>query len=286
MVVAEYRVRDNTMNVVNRVGKLSLIDLAESEKALATDQRTLRSIEGANINRSLLALSSCINALEHIPYRNSKLTQLLKDSLGGACNTVMIANISPSNLSFGETRTLSIGRVRQMRKYCKFPQLTPIRQNCSSNCKRKTVILVGGGGGIKRLVTRESLRPKEPAAEGELKSLKYRFHSLAPIAEKRSFWDITTANSPSLTSLSGRKTRSHVAEPARTPSMLLQHLLQPVNVVLFSGIVSELYLLFPLGYVCIQLIERAALNPVWMEGKETDATTSSAGFSFLCNRLF
>ncbi|KAI3991795.1 hypothetical protein MKX01_038193 [Papaver californicum] len=107
-VVAEYRVRDAAMNVVNRVGKLSLIDLAGSERALATDQRTLRSLEGANINRSLLALSSCINALvegkKHIPYRNSKLTQLLKDSLGGVCNTVMIANISPSNISFGETQ--------------------------------------------------------------------------------------------------------------------------------------------------------------------------------------
>ncbi|KAK9116003.1 hypothetical protein Sjap_014950 [Stephania japonica] len=107
-VVAEYQVRDSAMSVVIRVGKLSLIDLAGSERALATDQRTLRSIEGANINRSLLALSSCINALvegkKHIPYRNSKLTQLLKDSLGGTCNTVMIANISPSNLSFGETQ--------------------------------------------------------------------------------------------------------------------------------------------------------------------------------------
>lgn len=107
-VVVEYSVKDASMNIVNRVGKLSLIDLAGSERALATDQRTLRSLEGANINRSLLALSSCINALvegkKHIPYRNSKLTQLLKDSLGGACNTVMIANISPSNLSFGETQ--------------------------------------------------------------------------------------------------------------------------------------------------------------------------------------
>ncbi|KAL6842820.1 hypothetical protein ACP4OV_027664 [Aristida adscensionis] len=106
-VIVEYRTMDGG-NIVARVGKLSLIDLAGSERALATDQRTQRSIEGANINRSLLALSSCINALvegkRHIPYRNSKLTQLLKDSLGGACNTVMIANISPSNLSFGETQ--------------------------------------------------------------------------------------------------------------------------------------------------------------------------------------
>uniref|UniRef100_A0ACD5VH59 Uncharacterized protein n=1 Tax=Avena sativa TaxID=4498 RepID=A0ACD5VH59_AVESA len=106
-VVVEYRYMDGA-SVVTRVGKLSLIDLAGSERALATDQRSQRSLEGANINRSLLALSSCINALvegkKHVPYRNSKLTQLLKDSLGGSCNTVMIANISPSNLSFGETQ--------------------------------------------------------------------------------------------------------------------------------------------------------------------------------------
>lgn len=106
-VVVEYRYMDGT-SVVTRVGKLSLIDLAGSERAIATDQRSQRSLEGANINRSLLALSSCINALvegkKHVPYRNSKLTQLLKDSLGGSCNTVMIANISPSNLSFGETQ--------------------------------------------------------------------------------------------------------------------------------------------------------------------------------------
>ncbi|CAM6046476.1 unnamed protein product [Sphagnum compactum] len=105
--IAEYKVPQETGMVV-RAGKLSLIDLAGSERALATDQRTLRSVEGASINRSLLALSSCINALcegkKHIPFRNSKLTQLLKDSLGGSCRTAMIANISPSNFSFGETQ--------------------------------------------------------------------------------------------------------------------------------------------------------------------------------------
>nr|GMC60216.1 kinesin-like protein KIN-8A isoform X1 [Ipomoea batatas] len=107
-VVVEYRFKDDLNNIVYRMGKLSLIDLAGSERALATDPRTLRSLEGANINRSLLALSSCISALvegkKHIPFRNSKLTQLLKDSLGGACNTVMIANISPSSHAFGETQ--------------------------------------------------------------------------------------------------------------------------------------------------------------------------------------
>ncbi|KAF5777225.1 putative plus-end-directed kinesin ATPase [Helianthus annuus] len=96
-VMVEYRVKDEC-NIINRVGKLSLIDLAGSERAHATDQRTLRSLEGANINRSLLALSSCINALvegkKHVPYRNAKLTQRFKDSIGGPCYTVMIADIT------------------------------------------------------------------------------------------------------------------------------------------------------------------------------------------------
>jgi len=124
--LVEYRVRDAAMNIINKMGKLSLIDLAGSERALATDQRSIRSLEGANINRSLLALSSCINALvegkKHIPYRNSKLTQLLKDSLGGSCNTVMIANISPSILSFGENQnTLHwADRAKEIRTKVKF----------------------------------------------------------------------------------------------------------------------------------------------------------------------
>jgi len=93
-----------------RIGKLSLIDLAGSERAAATQNRGARMIEGANINRSLLALGNCINALGEkggkgtfVPYRDSKLTRLLKDSLGGNCRTVMIANISPSLGSFEET---------------------------------------------------------------------------------------------------------------------------------------------------------------------------------------
>lgn len=67
-------------------------------------------MEGAKINRSLLALANCINALGDknkkgffVPYRDSKLTRLLKDSLGGNCKTVMISNISPASSQFEET---------------------------------------------------------------------------------------------------------------------------------------------------------------------------------------
>lgn len=83
------------------VSKLSLIDLAGSERARDTQNRGMRFIEGGNINKSLLALGNCIKALscgrsgEFVPYRDSKLTRLLRDSLGGNCQTVMIANVSP-----------------------------------------------------------------------------------------------------------------------------------------------------------------------------------------------
>lgn len=86
----------------------------------------------------------------------------------------------------------------------------------------KTAGLVRGEG-AKRAETRTSLRPKEPSI-GELKSPSHRFKSPAPTAKKRSFWDITTTNSPSVATLNGRKTRSHVlAEPpTAAPSMLRQ----------------------------------------------------------------
>jgi kinesin family protein 18/19 len=89
---------------------LSIIDLAGSERASVTKNRGVRLTEGANINKSLLALGSCINALcdkrqrAHVPYRNSKLTRLLKFSLGGNCKTVMIVCVSPSSAHFDETQ--------------------------------------------------------------------------------------------------------------------------------------------------------------------------------------
>eukprot|EP00818_Percolomonas_sp_WS_P000313 CAMPEP_0117437702 /NCGR_PEP_ID=MMETSP0759-20121206/1667_1 /TAXON_ID=63605 /ORGANISM="Percolomonas cosmopolitus, Strain WS" /LENGTH=1033 /DNA_ID=CAMNT_0005229357 /DNA_START=373 /DNA_END=3470 /DNA_ORIENTATION=- len=98
--------RNRIKNVAEQVqvGKLSLIDLAGSERAAVSNNRGIRLREGANINRSLLALGNCINALGHrnskggyIPYRDSKLTRLLKDSLGGNCRTSMVSCISPTN---------------------------------------------------------------------------------------------------------------------------------------------------------------------------------------------
>jgi len=72
------------------LSKLVIVDLAGNERAAKTMNTGIRMIEGANINRSLLALGNCINILGDkkkngmfVPYRDSKLTRMLKDSLGG-----------------------------------------------------------------------------------------------------------------------------------------------------------------------------------------------------------
>jgi len=97
------------------MGTLSIIDLAGSERAAATTNMGQRMVEGANINKSLLALGNCINALcesggavRHVPYRNSKLTRLLKFSLGGNCKTVMVVCISPTSNHFDDTHNTLI----------------------------------------------------------------------------------------------------------------------------------------------------------------------------------
>ena len=108
--------KEKNKNILNnneiRYGKLNLIDLAGSERASVTKNKGLRLLEGANINKSLLTLGNCINALYdknqkgnkiYIPFRDSKLTRLLKDSLGGNSRTVMIANISPFIYNFDDT---------------------------------------------------------------------------------------------------------------------------------------------------------------------------------------
>lgn len=96
-------------NKVVHSGRLFMIDLAGSERASSTMNNGQRMVEGQHINRSLLALGNCINALggghraKYVNFRDSKLTRILKPSLGGNCRTVMIACISPATHHFEET---------------------------------------------------------------------------------------------------------------------------------------------------------------------------------------
>ena len=90
------------------VGKLNLVDLAGSERQKKSGAANQRLKEASNINLSLTSLMNVISALvdskkTHIPYRDSKLTRLLEDSLGGNTKTCMIANISPADYNFEET---------------------------------------------------------------------------------------------------------------------------------------------------------------------------------------
>lgn len=110
------------------VSKLCIVDLAGSERAASTENRGMRLTEGANINRSLLALGNCINLLSDaskkgsfVPYRDSKLTRLLKESLGGNTKSIMIACISPSSLCYEETiNTMKYAaRARKIKKCVK-----------------------------------------------------------------------------------------------------------------------------------------------------------------------
>ena len=93
-----------------RVGKLNLVDLAGSERVRLTGATGVRLEESKKINQSLSALGNVIKALtetkgqrSHVPYRDSKLTRVLEDSLGGNCKTTMMAMISPALEAFAES---------------------------------------------------------------------------------------------------------------------------------------------------------------------------------------
>ncbi|XP_017681193.1 kinesin-like protein KIF1B isoform X5 [Neopelma chrysocephalum] len=96
-----------------KVSKISLVDLAGSERADSTGAKGTRLKEGANINKSLTTLGKVISALaevskkkkktDFIPYRDSVLTWLLRENLGGNSRTAMVAALSPADINYDET---------------------------------------------------------------------------------------------------------------------------------------------------------------------------------------
>ncbi|UJR36499.1 hypothetical protein I4U23_029220 [Adineta vaga] len=92
-----------------RVGKLNLVDLAGSERQAKTGSTGERFKEATNINLSLSVLGNVISALvdgsSHVPYRDSKLTRLLQNSLGGNSKTIMIATLGPADYNYEESLT-------------------------------------------------------------------------------------------------------------------------------------------------------------------------------------
>jgi len=112
IILTQRRFDVETNRKGEKVSKLSLVDLAGSERADSTGAEGLRLKEGATINKSLTTLGKVISALEtnskkksgqFIPYRDSVLTWLLKENLGGNSKTAMIAAISPADINYDET---------------------------------------------------------------------------------------------------------------------------------------------------------------------------------------
>ncbi|KAJ4462287.1 putative Kinesin-related protein 5 [Paratrimastix pyriformis] len=103
MVQVEQKLSDGTV----KSGKLNLIDLAGSEKVRKTNATGQTLAEAKKINQSLSSLGNCIHALTegkpHIPYRDSKLTRILQESLGGNCKTTLMVACSPHPFNIEET---------------------------------------------------------------------------------------------------------------------------------------------------------------------------------------
>lgn len=147
-----------------RVGKLNLVDLAGSERQAKTGAAGERLKEATKINLSLSALGNVISALvdgksHHIPYRDSKLTRLLQDSLGGNAKTVMVANVGPASYNYDETVTTlryanRAKNIKNKPKINEDPKDALLREFQDEIARLKEQLAtrggVGGGGGKKR----------------------------------------------------------------------------------------------------------------------------------------
>ncbi|XP_071502620.1 uncharacterized protein [Diadema antillarum] len=133
---------------ITKHGKLSFVDLAGSEKVKELGSTAELLSETTNINKSLLTLGNCISSLSdlrkrsgHIPYRDSKLTKLLADSLGGSGITLMIACISPSSYCLSESlNTLRYANRARRIKNKPVVRMDP-REKLISSLKREVRLL-------------------------------------------------------------------------------------------------------------------------------------------------
>lgn len=154
--------KDVEMNMSGeKVAKISLVDLAGSERATSTGATGARLKEGAEINRSLSTLGRVIAALadastgkkkSQVPYRDSVLTWLLKDSLGGNSLTAMIAAISPADINFDETLSTlryadSAKRIKNHAVVNEDPNARMIRELKEELAQLRSKLGGGGGGG-------------------------------------------------------------------------------------------------------------------------------------------
>lgn len=140
-----------------RMGKLNMVDLAGSERQSKTGATGERLKEATRINLSLSALGNCISALvdgksSHIPYRDSKLTRMLQDSLGGNTKTVMIANLGPADYNYEESlSTLRYANraknIQNKPKINEDPKDAMLREFQDEIARLRDQLSAAGGGG-------------------------------------------------------------------------------------------------------------------------------------------
>ncbi|KAJ8067570.1 hypothetical protein OCU04_004910 [Sclerotinia nivalis] len=166
LTLTQKRLDVETKMAMEKVAKISLVDLAGSERANSTGATGARLKEGAEINRSLSTLGRVIAALadlsegkkkkvgkgNQVPYRDSVLTWLLKDSLGGNSMTAMIAAISPADINFDETLSTlryadSAKRIKNHAVVNEDANARMIRELTEELAQLRGKLTGGGGGG-------------------------------------------------------------------------------------------------------------------------------------------
>ncbi|XP_050369605.1 kinesin-like protein KIN-8B [Argentina anserina] len=178
-------------------GKLALVDLAGSERASETNNGGQKLRDGANINRSLLALANCINALgkqqkkglAYVPYRNSKLTRILKDGLSGNSQTVMVATVSPVDNQYHHTvNTLKYAdRAKEIKTHIQ-KNIGTVDTHVSDYQQMIDSLQIEVGRLKKELAEKEtqlSVKPVEKAADDELSWLNILSHETSENVQER-----------------------------------------------------------------------------------------------------
>ncbi|CAB1412432.1 unnamed protein product [Pleuronectes platessa] len=203
IIFTQKRLDAEADNTTEKVSKISLVDLAGSERADSTGAKGTRLKEGANINKSLTTLGKVISALaevdsggnknkkkkkveNHIPYRDSVLTWLLRENLGGNSRTAMVAALSPADINYDETlSTLRYAdRAKQIRCNAVInedPSNRLVRELKEEVSRLKDLLLSQGLGDII-----DTYRGSGPEIEG-LKSLSSRAASIASLHDRIMF---------------------------------------------------------------------------------------------------
>ncbi|KAK6923894.1 Kinesin motor domain [Dillenia turbinata] len=195
-IVVNRKQRNKYRNQVIQ-GKLALVDLAGSERASEANSGGQKLRDGANINRSLLALANCINALgkqqkkglAYVPYRNSKLTRILKDGLSGNSQTVMIATVSPAANQYHHTvNTLKYAdRAKEIKTHIQ-KNIGTIDTHVSDYQRMIDSLQIEVCRLKKELAVKESqlnVKPAEKAADDELSWLNTLSHEISENVQER-----------------------------------------------------------------------------------------------------